>query len=122
MTEFDRITLEYINSIDSIEVDYSDTITNIELTVGQNVQTVYSVNNLYGDVVLSASAILSNNTMDNGYYIHVFEHNLNTESVLISTYDPFSNQVIADVVIIDSNNVRINALIDLTGYKAVAQR
>jgi hypothetical protein len=122
MSEFDRITLEYINSIESIEVDYSGQITNIELSIGQNVQTVYSVNNLYGDVNLSASIVLSDYIIDNGYNVYPFEHNLGSEYPIVVVYDPYGNQVMAETVSIDSNSVRINSLIDLTGYKAVAQR
>jgi hypothetical protein len=122
MSEFDRITLEYINSIESIEVDYADQITNIELTIGQNVQTVYSVNNLYGDVVLTASTTLSLWTSSSGYYDHLFNHNLNYQYVNVSLYDEESREVYADIFYESASHVNIRAAIDLTGYKAVAQR
>jgi hypothetical protein len=114
--------LEYINSIESIEVDYADQITNIELTIGQNVQTVYSVNNLYGDVVLTASTTLSLWTSSSGYYDHLFNHNLNYQYVNVSLYDEENREVYADISYESASHVNIRAAIDLTGYKAVAQR
>ena len=122
MSEFDRVLLEYINSVDSINVDYSQPITNIEITVGQNVQTVYSVNNLYGDINLTASAELTLTSSSAGYYNHIFTHNLNYQNVIVSVFNTNNQLVIADIFNESPNYVNIRAAIDLTGYKAVAQR
>lgn len=122
MSEFDRIALEYINSVDSIDVDYSQPITNIEITIGQNVQTVYSVNGLYGDVNLTASAELQLTSSSVGYYNHTFTHNLNYQNVIVSVFSPSNQLVVADIFNEDPDYVNIRAAIDLTGYKAVAQR
>ena len=122
MSEFDRVILEYINSVDSINVDYSQPITNIEITVGQNVQTVYSVNNLYGDINLTASAELTLTSSSVGYYNHIFTHNLNYQNVIVSIFNTNNQLVMADIFNESPNYVNIRAAIDLTGYKAVAQR
>ena len=122
MSEFDRIALEYINSVDSIDIDYSEPITNIVITIGQNVQTVYSVNGLYGDINLTASATLTLTSSSAGYYNHRFTHNLNYQNVIVSIFNPSNQLVIADIFNEDPNYVNIRAAIDLTGYKAVAQR
>lgn len=122
MSEFDRIALEYINSVDSIDVDYSQPITNIEITIGQNVQTVYSVNGLYGDVNLTASAELQLTSSSVGYYNHTFTHNLNYQNVIVSVFSPSNQLVMVDIFNEDPDYVNIRAAIDLTGYKAVAQR
>lgn len=122
MAEFDRVVLEYINSIDLIEVDYSTPITNIEITIGQNVQTVYSVNGLYGDIALSASAELSLTTTSAGYYDHIFNHSLNYKNVQISVFDTSDLLVFADVITESPTYAIIRSPMDLTGYKAVAQR
>ena len=122
MSEFDRIALEYINSVDSIDVDYSQPITNIEITIGQNVQTVYSVNGLYGDVNLTASAELQLTSSSAGYYNHTFTHNLNYQNVIVSVFSPSNQLVMADIFNQDPDYVNIRSAIDLTGYKAVAQR
>ena len=122
MSEFDRIALEYINSVDSIDVDYSQPITNIEITIGQNVQTVYSVNGLYGDVNLTASAELQLTSSSVGYYNHTFTHNLNYQNVIVSVFSPSNQLVVADIFNEDPDYVNIRAAIDLTGYRAVAQR
>jgi len=122
MSDFDRITLEYINSVDSINVDYSNAITNIEISIGQNVQTVYSVNGLYGDVNLTASAQLTLTSSSVGYYNHTFTHNLNTQNVMVSVFNPSNQLVFADIFNNHANYVNIRSAIDLTGYKAVAQR
>lgn len=122
MSDFDRITLEYINSVDSINVDYSQPITNIEISIGQNVQTVYSVNGLYGDINLTASAVLTLTSFSSGYYNHTFNHNLNNQNVIVSVFNTNNQLVFADVFNEHPNYVNIRSAIDLTGYKAVAQR
>lgn len=122
MSDFDRITLEYINSVDSINVDYSNAITNIEISIGQNVQTVYSVNGLYGDINLTASSVLTLTSTSAGYYNHTFTHNLNNQNVIVSLFDTNNQLVFADVFNNHANYVNIRSAIDLTGYKAVAQR
>jgi hypothetical protein len=122
MSEFDRIALEYINSVDSIDIDYSEPITNIVITIGQNVQTVYSVNSLYGDINLTASAALTLTSSSAGYYNHRFTHNLNYQNVIVSVFNPSNQVVMADILNEDPNYVNIRAVVNLTGYKAVAQR
>ena len=122
MSEFDRIALEYINSVDSIDIDYSEPITNIVITIGQNVQTVYSVNGLYGDVNLTASAELTVTSSSVGVYSHTFTHNLNYRNVIVSIFDQQNRLVHADIFNESPNYVNIRSAINLTGYKAVAQR
>lgn len=122
MTDFDRVALEYINSVDSINVDYSDPITNIEITIGQNVQTVFSVNGLYGEINLTASTQLTLTSSSSGYYNHRFTHNLNNQNVIVSVFNPSNQVVVSDIFNENPNYVNIRAVIDLTGYKAVAQR
>jgi hypothetical protein len=125
MSGIDNITINFDDAINNIEIDYLSTINNIQLTVGESIYSgapnVTTVNGMTGDIRLTASTTLTDPLIDEGVYVHNFEHNLNSESLIISVYDITSSQVIPDVVLVDSNNVTINAAIDLTGYKAVAQ-
>lgn len=122
MTDFDRVALEYINSVDSINVDYSDPITNIEITIGQNVQTVFSVNGLYGEINLTASTVLTTSSNASGVFFYNFEHNLAYLYPIINIYDNENSLVYSNIFVVDENHATITSNIDITGYKAVAQR
>jgi hypothetical protein len=123
--EIDNISISVLDPIDNINIDYSSQIESIELNIGSGFATgsqVSSVNTLIDDVVLTASAELSLTTASNGYYNHIFVHNLNYQNVIVNVFTPTNELVFADILNEDSNYVNIRAAIDLTGYKAVAQR
>jgi hypothetical protein len=126
MPEIDNISITYSDTVDNIDINYLSTVDNITLSLGSAVASsggaVDSVNSLTGEVVLTASATLSLTTSSSGYYEHTFTHNLNYQYVDVSLYDAGDRQVIADIFYLDPNYVNIRAAIDLTGYKAVAQR
>lgn len=122
MAEIDNITVDFTNSIDNITVDYTNTISTIELVVGQYVQNITSVNGLVGVVTLTASTTLSSPTSSGGFYSFNFNHDLQYAHPAVVIYDNNNELVFADVFSVDSNNVTINAMIDISGYKAVAQR
>ena len=125
MTEIDNISITYSDTIDNVEINYLSTVDNITLSIGNAVISgggVTAVNSLTGDVVLTASTDLVLTTASNGYYNHIFAHNLNYQYVDVTVYDTNNFQVISDIIYEDLNYVNIRAAIDLTGYKAVAQR
>lgn len=122
MSDIENIIIEYANSIDNISIDYTNTISTIELTLGQYVQNVTSVNGLLGVVNLTASTTLSSPTSSGGFYSFNFNHGLSYQHPIVFVYDLNDSMVFADVIAADDNNVTINAMIDISGYKAVAQR
>jgi hypothetical protein len=125
MADIDNISITYSDTIDNVEINYLSTVDNITLNIGDGIVSstgVTAVNSLTGDVVLTASAELTLTTASNGYYNHIFTHNLNYQYVDITLYDTNNFQVISDVIYEDPDYVNIRAAIDLTGYKAVAQR
>jgi len=122
MSEIDNIVIDFNNTVDSISVEYSETINTIELALGQYVQNVSSVNGLLGVVNLTASAILSSPTSSGGFYSYSFDHNLSYLYPVVMIYNLENNVVFADISAIDENSVTINSMIDISGYKVVAQR
>lgn len=116
------IQLSYSPEITDISIDYVNEITNIELNVGAAVQSIYSVNGLYGEINLTATGTISSTTASSGIYIHTFTHNLGHAYPVVSVYNSDGEMVFANVVILDSNNVTIKSAIDLTGYRVVVQR
>ena len=120
--EIDNIQVEYINQVDNVLLEYDTTITNIELAIGGFSQNVVSVNGLFGNVRLTASATLESTSPSAGIYSYLVTHDLGYNYVLTSLYDTNSNLVFGEVKILDSASVTINSLIDLTDYKVVIQR
>jgi len=123
--EIDNITINYTGDVDNIDIDYSSTIDTITLNLSSAIVTgaaVTSVNGLRDSVILTASAGLSLTSSSGSFYNHIFNHNLGYQYVSVSVFDPTDSLVFADVITEDPNYVNIRAAIDLTGYKAVAQR
>ncbi len=120
--EIDNIQVEYINQVDNVLLQYDTTITNIELAIGGFSQNVVSVNGLFGNVRLTASATLDSISPSAGIYSYRITHDLGNSHVLTSLYNPSNNLVFGEVKILDSASVTINSLIDLTNYKVVIQR
>lgn len=119
-----NISLDILRPIDNISIDKESSVDNITLNLSSAIVTgaaVTSVNSLRDAVVLTASTILSL-TASPGYFSHIFNHNLNYQNVIVSVIDNSNRVVFADIVNEDPNYVNIKAAVDLTGYKAVAQR
>ena len=121
MSDIDNITINYADSADNININYSSLVDTITLNLSSAIVTgaaVTSVNNLRDAVLLTASTQLTLTSSSSGYYNHRFTHNLNYQNVIVSVFNP-SNQLIFNE---DPNYVNIRAVVNLTGYKAVAQR
>lgn len=125
MPEIDNISITYSDTIDNIDINNVIDVDNITLNLSSAIVTgaaVTSVNSLTDSVILTASAVLSLTSSSAGYYNHTFSHNLSYQNVIVSVFDPSGRLVIADIFNQDPNYVNIRASINLTGYKAVAQR
>lgn len=125
MPDIDNITINYADTTDNIDINYSSLVDTITLNLSSAIVTgaaVTSVNNLRDAVVLTASTQLTVTSSSSGYYNHRFTHNLNYQNVIVSVINTDDVVVFADVINEDPNYVNIRSLIDLTGYKAVAQR
>jgi hypothetical protein len=125
MPDIDNISITYSDAVDNINIDYQSTVDTIQLNMSSAIVTgaaVTSVNSLTDSVILTASGTLTLTTSSNNYYNHFFYHNLNYQNVIVNVFNQQNNLVIADVVNESSNYVNIKSLIDLTGYKVVAQR
>lgn len=120
--EIDNIQVQYINQVDNVLLEYDTTITNIELAIGGFSQNVVSVNGLFGNVRLTASATLDSTSPSAGIYSYRVTHDLGYNHVLTSLYDTNDNLVFGEVKVLDSASVTIKSLIDLTNYKVVIQR
>lgn len=121
----DNVEINYINSIEDIDINYQSSVDNITLNLSSAIVTgaaVTSVNTLRDAVVLTASTQLSLTSSSVGIYNHIFNHNLNYRYVSVNVFDTNNYLVFADIINEDPNYVNIRAAIDLTGYKAVAQR
>ena len=119
--EIDNITVTVSSDIDNININYSTDIDNIELNYGTG-GFVDSVNGLIGHVNLTASAVLSVTSTSAGYYYHQFNHNLNYQFPIVNILDANNQLVMSDLLFNSSTYVTIKSLVNLTGYKAVAQR
>lgn len=119
--EIDNITVTVSSDIDNININYSTDIDNIELNYGTG-GFVDSVNGLIGHVNLTASAVLSVTSTSAGYYYHQFNHNLNYQFPIVNILDTNNQLVMSDLLFNSSTYVTIKSLVNLTGYKAVAQR
>lgn len=125
MSDIDNITIDYTDAADNIDINYSSLVDTITLNLSSAIVTgaaVTSVNSLTDSVILTSSAQLSLTSSSAGIYNHIFNHNLNYQYVSVNVFDNNNYLVFADVLNEDPNYVNIRAAIDLTGYKAVAQR
>lgn len=122
--DIDNISISYLDSVENISLDYLTDIDNISLSLGDSfaMAGVSTVNGESGDVVLSASAELVLTTTSAGYYDHFFVHNLGNENVIVSVFDPQKRLVFSEIINEGADYVNIRASINLTGYKAVAQK
>lgn len=115
-----------MSEIDNISITYLNDINNIILDIGSNFSTgggnVSSVNGLIGEVNLTASVSLETLFSFGGLYIYTFNHNLNYLHPIVNVFNTNNSLVYADIFSIDENYVSITSNIDITGYKAVAQR
>ena len=122
MSDIDNITINYSNSIDAIDIEYTNEIDTIVLSLGADAQSVFSVNGLTGNVVLTASATLPSVSASLGIYSYTINHNLQHSTPIISLYNLNNNLVISDLELLNANSVKIKSVIDLNGYKVVVQR
>lgn len=122
MSDIDNIIIEYDNAIQSIGVEYVNEIDNITITLGADVQSVYSVNNLTGNVTLTYDTTLSNVSASVGVYSYTINHNLNYSTPIVAVYNNNNEMVMADIQVLNSNSVKIKSVINLIGYKVVIQR
>lgn len=120
--EIDNITIEYVNLIDDVNLSYDTTITNIELAVGGFSQNVVSVNGMFGNINLTASATLDSVSSSGGIYTYIINHNLGYDYIITNIYDTSNNLVFGDVQVLDSASVTISSAVDLLGYKVVMQK
>lgn len=126
MSEIDNISITYSDTVDNVDINYISSVDNITLTLGTAFSTgggdVSSVNGLIGEVNLTASVSLETLFSFGGLYIYTFNHNLNYLHPIINVFDNTNSLVYADIFSIDENYASITSNIDITGYKAVAQR
>lgn len=127
------VTVTVSNSVDTISVEYSNAptvitveetarqIEVIQLESGFN-NLVYSVNDLQGVVNLTYSASLGSVSPVSGVYTYTASHNLNYAYPMVSVYNSNNELVSPEIVIINSNTVRIESLVDLNSYRVVVQR
>lgn len=122
VNQIDNIDVNFESAIDNISVDFSSQIDNILIDFGGGSQNVFSVNGQLGVVELTASATLGSVSSSNGIYEYTFNHNLGYLYPLISIYNINNQIVLSDIIIVDSNTATIQSLINMNGYKVVAQR
>lgn len=122
INQIDNIDVSFESSIDNISVDFESQIDNILINLGVGFQNVYSVNNLLGVVELTASATLGSVSPSSGVYEYTFVHNLGYLYPVVSIYNSNNQIVMSDIISIDSSTTKIQSLIDMNGYKVVAQR
>ena len=127
------VTVTVSNSVDTISVEYSNAptvitveetarqIEVIQLESGFN-NLVYSVNDIQGVVSLTYSASLGSVSPVSGVYTYTASHNLNYAYPMVSVYNSNNELVSPEIVIINSNTVRIESLVDLNSYRVVVQR
>jgi len=125
MSDVDNISITYSDAVDNININYQSTVDTINLNMSSAIVTgaaVTSVNALTDAVILTASGTLTLTTASNNYFNHFFYHNLNYQNVIVNVFDQQNRLIIADIANESPNYVNIKALINLTGYKVVAQR
>lgn len=116
-----NISIGYDQIVDNIEVEYVNDITDIVVSVGEGIQSVYSVNSFLGAVTLTYSEILSSISASLGIYSYTINHNLSSNSAIASVYNGSNDKVIVDYSILGYNSIKINSLKNLNGYKVVVQ-
>ena len=122
MSEIENIVIQYENAVEAINVEYTNEIDTIVLTLGADAQSVFSVNGLAGNVNLTDTQTLSSISSSAGLYSYTVNHNLGYNPPIVSLYDTNNKLVFSDVEVLNSNSVRIKSVIDLNGYKVVIQR
>ena len=122
INQVDNIDVSFESAIDNISVDFTSQIDNILIDFGGGSQNVFSVNGQLGVVELTASATLGSVTPSNGIYEYTFTHNLGYLYPHISIYNDSNQIVFSDTITVDTNTATIQSLIDMNGYKVVAQR
>lgn len=126
------IEIEYIDPVTNISIDEINAdidhilieevtpgITNID--VFKDVSLIFSVNGYTGNVILSYSEVLSSIASSSGVYSYSISHDLNSLNPIVSLYDTSSQQVYANIGIINSNLINVDSLLNLNGYKVVVQ-
>jgi len=133
MTDITNIQIEYTNTIDTINIEEIDPAVSTilieevspEITVievEKDAQSIYAVNGLIGNVILTASATLTFVSASGGIYSYTFIHNLDYDLPYVYVYDDSSRLVYPDIVTVDADSVIIKSAIDISGYKVVAHR
>lgn len=124
MPEIDNISINYINTVDNIEFTYVTPLDNIVINMETDLfkPIVSFINELTGEVTLTASAILSLTSSGSGYYNYTFEHNLGYDNLSISIFDINQNLIFADINAENSEYAIIKSIQDITGYKVVGQK
>jgi len=133
MSDIIDIQIEYIDSVTNISIEeiiapidhivLEQVIPDIKnIDIYTDVPSVYSVNMLTGNVILTYYETLGTVSPSFGVYSYSINHNLNFSLPIVAIYNTSNQQVYGDVDIINNNEVEINSLIDLNGYKVVVQR
>jgi len=125
------VTVEVINAIDSIEIQYTNSIDNITLSEVRpqinviELQTAFaplqSVNGYIGNPYFTASSLLGAVSPVGGIYTYSISHNLRHENPLVMLYNASNEIVSAEISASASDTVFVKSLIDLNGYKVVMQ-
>jgi hypothetical protein len=125
------VTVQVLNTIDNINIQYDNSVTQITLTevipsisvieVGTTFAPLLSVNGYVGDPFFTASTTLGTVTPTNGVYSYNFSHNLHYANPLVMLYNSSNEVVNAQISASGSETVIVKALQDLNGYKVVVQ-
>lgn len=127
------VTVQVVDTIDSIAINYDNQITSIALTEVipqiQLIQTdiggqpnIITVNGLVGVVTLTHTATLTYVAPSSGVYTYTVTHNLGHSTPVVVVYNGQNEEIVADVTIVDQNTVTIKSASDMTGFKVVIQR
>lgn len=115
------INIDVINDIDTVTVfEANPAITTIEIE--KNYHPVLEVDGLVGIITLSYRETLPTVTASSGVYSYTVTHSLNKELVSVMLYNSSNELVIPEFKIIDSNNVQIKSLENISNFKVVVQR
>ena len=115
------INIDVLTDIDTVTVfEANPAITVVE--VEKNFQPVLSVDGLVGIIVLSYRETLPTVTASGGVYSYTVNHDLDEELVSVMLYNSSDQLIIPEYTTIDSNNIKIDSLINISKYKVVVQR
>ena len=115
------INIDVVNDIDTVTVfEANPAITTIEIE--KNYHPVLEVDGLVGIITLSYRETLPTVTASSGIYSYTVNHDLDEELVSVMLYNSSNELVIPEFTIVDSNNVQIESLINISNYKVVVQR